>query len=155
MENDKPTPITADPTQTVIHKPGMTFTIAVWGIGLLVMLVIGYVTIWPGLRHNGFASAPSTGVQVKGVVAIDSARIFNQRIKNFMQHDAANGDKQKTLDAARDFGQRFHDIVDEYRKHGYLVINARAILAGPEGIDKTQEVAGKMGITLDPTDASQ
>ncbi|WP_298128895.1 hypothetical protein [Ferrovum sp.] len=154
MENDKPTTITTDPTQTVIHKPGMAFTIAVWGIGLLVMLAIG-VTIWSGLRHNGLASTPSTGVQVKGVVAIDSARIFNQRIKNFMQHDAANGDKQKTLDAARDFGQRFHDIVDGYRKHGYLVINARAILAGPEGIDKTQEVAGKMGITLDPIDVNQ
>ncbi len=151
MENDNPSP--TEPTQ-IAPKPGTAFTVAVWGIGMLVMLAIGYVTIWPGLRH-GATNVSSAGVQIKGVVAIDSARIFNQRIKNFMQHNAANGDKQKTLDEARDFGQRFHEAVDAYRKQGYLVINARAILAGPEGIDKTQEVAGKMGITLDPIDANQ
>lgn len=131
----------------------MTFTVAVWGAGLLVMLVIGYVTIWPGSRHGGTVNTPSASVEIRGVVAIDSARIFNQRIKNFMQHDAATSDKQKTLDEARDFGNRFHDVIDGYRKQGYLVINSRAILAGPDGIDKTQEVAGKMGIALDTPDA--
>ncbi len=150
----------ADPINPVQEKPqpeqdGISSKLLIWSVSAVLMLAIGWVAIWQMKRHDASLNASYAHSSVKGIIAVDSARIFNQRLMGFMTHDAASSDKQATLNAARDFGQRFHDIIQGYQQQGYLVINSRAILAGPADIDKTSEIAGKMGIQLDATDSKK
>jgi hypothetical protein len=136
---------------------GVSSKLIIWSVSAVLMLGIGWVSIWQMKRHEinqNLVSGASGVTGVKGIIAIDSARIFNLRLTNFMANDAASSDKQATLKAASDFGQRFHDIVQAYQQQGYLVINSRAVLAGPANMDKTAEVAAKLGIRFDDSGAA-
>lgn len=133
-------------------KDEVSSKLIIWSVSAVLMLGIGWVSLWQMKRHEinqNLVSAASGVTGVKGIIAIDSARIFNLRLTNFMANDAASSDKQATLKAASDFGQRFHDIVQAYQQQGYIVVNSHAILAGPANMDKTAEVAAKLGIRFD------
>jgi uncharacterized protein HemX len=138
-------------------KDGVSSKLIIWSVSAVLMLGIGWISLWQMKRHEinqSLVSATSGVTGVKGIIAIDSARIFNLRLTNFMANDAASSDKQATLKAAGDFGQRFHDIVQAYQQQGYVVINSHAILAGPADMDKTAEVAAKLGIRFDDSGAA-
>lgn len=133
-------------------KEKVSSTLLIWSVTTVIMLAAGWVSIWQLKRHDAVQNVPYVNSGIKGIIAIDSPRIFNHRLKAFMATDAASSDKTTTLNTASAFGQQFHDIVQAYQKQGYLVINSHAILAGPADMDKTEEVAKKLGITLNDTD---
>lgn len=89
---------------------------------------------------------PSTGApSPERVVVVDTARIMDAKISsNLDAHMKQDEFKQSGID----FASKLQSVLLDYKAHGYIVINGRAVLTSPDDADLTLEVARKLGVEL-------
>ena len=83
-----------------------------------------------------------------GIVVVNSAAIISQEVAKFANDPNATADSDKALKDAQAISLKLHDALQSYANNGYIVINSKATLGYPAGVDKTNDVARAIGVNM-------
>lgn len=87
-----------------------------------------------------------------GIIVVNSAAIIGQEVAKFANDTEATASSDKAIKDAQAVSLKLHNVLQGYANDGYIVINSKATMGYPAGVDKTNEVARAIGITM-PTEA--
>ncbi|MGD9787873.1 MAG: TrbI F-type domain-containing protein [Sulfuricellaceae bacterium] len=99
--------------------------------------------VWFGFLAYPWKSQP----QQPQVLILDSAKIVDRKMKEVMS--ATGMTPEKAAEEGRKTGESLNAMLEEYRRQGYIVINASVALAWPAEADITHAVAERLAVKLD------
>jgi hypothetical protein len=112
-------------------------------IALAVSAFVFYVLAHYGGKI-GLAPAAPHGARL---VVLDSNRIVNTAMRRLMATPGVT--PQQASAAGVQMAQQLDGVLGEYRSRGVIVINAAVAVAWPAEADITQQVASRVGVTLE------
>lgn len=113
---------------------------------LIALAVSGFVFYVLTQYGGGIGLAPAAQ-QGARLVVLDSNRIVNTAMRRLMATPGVT--PQQASVAGVRMAQQLDGVLGEYRSGGYVVINAAVAVAWPAEADITQQVAGRVGVTLE------
>ena len=84
-------------------------------------------------------------------VVVDSSAIVSQLLANFTKDPNQPTDSATALKSAAAVSVKLHDALQVFANKGEIVINQKALLAYPPSLDKTNEVAAAIGVSMPQT----
>lgn len=136
--NDQNQPV-PNPNQNLGNNKMITYSV----IGILGFLIL--MLLFAQFRSR------QMNPEGHGIVVVNSAAIVAQEVAKFANDPNSTTDSDKALKEAQAVSLKLRDVLQNYAKNGLIVINSKATLGYPPGVDKTNEVAHAIGITMPAT----
>lgn len=119
------------------------------GLGILFWFGVGgtFLIVCFAIWFKWFHVASSTeaaDVGAQRIVVINTSKIIAAATKKVIDHPESS-----TSNDVAKLGTKLSDAINGYRDGGALVLNSYAVIYCPPELDKTAEVAAKVGVKLE------
>lgn len=81
------------------------------------------------------------------ILVVDSNAIVTAKLQEITSTPGI--DEAAAAEAGRKFAKRLNDVTREIGDMGYVVVNSAVVLAGPDSLEVTKDVASRLGVKLD------
>lgn len=137
-------PLPAIPAVAMVEsKPSSMGSVAI--LFIVGVLVIGIAVWFKWFHVSGDDQSPHAAFHDgQRVIVIDTNKIVAAATKKVLASPTANA----TEEGAK-LGAKLSAVMEEYRKSGVLILNGYTVTYCPPDLDKTAEVAEKVGVSLD------
>jgi hypothetical protein len=112
---------------------------------LYLMLGIGFLIVCAIVGYRWFYHANSDGLQIgtQNIVVIDTGKIIGAATRKLLSDSNASASSTSELAVA------MNAAINTYKNKGSIILNTYSVIYVPPEMDKTNEVAEKIGVILE------
>ena len=141
MTNETSQTATTEHVSPVLSAAGPAFEMKFCIVGAVVCALVIGSAVWFKWFHDS-STSDAVAAGAPRIVVVDTAKIIVAATNKALA-------SPKTAEETGKLGARLVEAIQQYRAAGVLVLNGYSVISVPPDMDKTAEVAAKVGVKLE------